>query len=123
MLQSGGMYSNFWGGIENNYYVRTEEYTDIIERKKMGCFPVPLINSAVLMDIRNKVIPGFNRFNETLPEDDIILFAANARRLNISMEICNDLEYGYIPAPLNDDHEITIDYEQMINLRVEIAST
>lgn len=122
MLLSGGMYSNFWGGIENYYYIRTEEYTEIVESKKKGCFPVPLINSAVLMDIRTWIRPSFERFDESIPEDDMILFAENARRLNITMEICNDLEYGYILAPLDDKSPLTIDYEQMINLRAEIAS-
>jgi len=122
MLLSGALYSNFWGGMENYYYVRTEEYKEILEYKKTGCFPVPLINSAVLMDIRRRDIVTFERFNETIPEDDMILFAENARRLNMTMEICNDLEYGYITAPLDDTSTLQRDYDQMGILRTEVAT-
>lgn len=122
MLMSGGLYSNFWGGMENYYYQRTEEYVEIVEFRKIGCFPVPLISAAVLMDLRFREIPGFDRFNVSIPEDDIILFAENAKRLNMTMEVCNDLEYGYILAPLDTTMTLQHDYEQMVNLRAEVAS-
>ncbi|CAG7838617.1 unnamed protein product [Allacma fusca] len=122
MLSSGGLYSNFWGGMQNYYYVRTDDYKEILDRKKSGCFTVPMVHSCYLMNLRKKVVATFERVNETIPEDDIILFATNAKSKNLTMEVCNDHQYGFILAPLDDKQDLRQDYAQMMNLRVEIAS-
>lgn len=114
-------FSNFWGGLDGYYYTRTEEYKEILEFKKTGCFPVPLIHTAVLIDIRNKNQAGYSRLNDSIPEDDIILLAMNAQAKDIPMEICNDLEYGYILSPLDDEIHINSDIPRLQNLRVEMA--
>jgi collagen beta-1,O-galactosyltransferase len=114
--------SNFWGGMQDYYYIRTEEYKEILEQKKEGCFPVPLIHSCVLMNVKKNIIPNYNRPNESVPEDDIIIFAVNAQDNNITMEICNDLEYGYVVSPLEDETHLYQDINRLHNLRVEIAS-
>lgn len=39
MLQSESLYSNFWGGMSPKYYyVRTEEYKEIVKHEKTGEF-------------------------------------------------------------------------------------
>jgi len=126
MLISGDLYSNFWGGMTDFYYKRTESYKKILHRKTIGCFQVPMIHSCVLMDLRHKSLPGFKEpvtSNASLPvpEDDIIRFAINARDLGIPMEICNDLEYGAILTPLEDEMDLSRDDEQLHNLRAEVA--
>jgi len=123
MLLSGSMYSNFWGGMDGYYYLRTDEYQEILDMKKLGCFPVPLVHSAVLVSLKKRKTPTFHRFNDSIPEDDIILFAMNAKKNGIQMEICNDIEYGYILSPLQEDSELSQDLEQLVNLRVEIAGS
>ena len=53
MLPSTGLYSNFWGGMTNTYYyLRTEEYRQILDRKVVGVHPVPMVHSALLIHLR-----------------------------------------------------------------------
>lgn len=90
MLLSDGLYSNFWGGMTDTfYYRRTDEYIDILNMKKTGCFSVPMVHSSVLIDL-NMVgsdmltydpdkIPDYNG-----PVDDIISFAVSAAKAGIN---------------------------------------
>lgn len=84
MLRSDGLYSNFWCGMtEEYYYTRTEDYEPILNRKRSGCFAVPMVHSAVLINLRAsqsdslsfspKKVEGYSG-----PHDDIITFALSA---------------------------------------------
>ena len=122
MLSSGGMYSNYWGGMqEDYYYFRTDDYKEILDRKKTGCFQVPMIHSCYLMNLNKKILPTFDKVHDKVPDDDIILFATNAKSKNITMEVCNDHQYGFILAPLDETNELRQDFAQLVNLRVEIG--
>ena len=84
MLRSGGLYSNFWCGMTPDfYYLRTEEYSQILAKKKKGCFSVPMVHSAVLIDLRNVLSDDLtynpkNLDGHEIPHDDIITFARSA---------------------------------------------
>ena len=53
MLNSLGRYSNYWGGMSDQYwYVRTDEYMDILDRKIKGCYSVPMVHSCVLVNLK-----------------------------------------------------------------------
>lgn len=128
MLASDGMYSNFWGGMtEEYYYKRTEEYQPIYYREETGCFNVPMIHSSVLVDLRkalsNKLtfVPSKIE-NYSGPHDDIITFAVGANKSDVSLIVCNDVMYGFIMMPLDQNDQLTADYEQLVNLKVEILS-
>jgi collagen beta-1,O-galactosyltransferase len=115
-------FSNFWGEMKDYYYVRSEDYKDILDWKKTGCFQVPLIHSATLMNVRKHNLPNFQAVNETIPEDDIIRFAISAQSKGIQMEVCNDIEYGFILSPLEDEEPtLYSDNLRLNNLRVEIG--
>ena len=84
LLTSIGLYANFWAGMtETFYYRRTDEYKQILNRKKVGCFEVPMVHTAVLVNLQHEEsdlltynpdnIPGYPG-----PEDDIIVFATSA---------------------------------------------
>lgn len=70
---------------EKFYYKRTDDYKPIQSREKVGCFPVPMVHTAVLINMKTlasdsltydpKKIPGYDG-----PQDDIIAFAVNAKR-------------------------------------------
>ena len=68
------------------YYKRVPEYFDIVERKTIGCFEVPMVHTVLLVDLRYKISQelaytapeGYNK-----PEDDIILFAFSALKAGI----------------------------------------
>lgn len=85
LLKSDGMYSNFWAGMtEDYYYERTDEYEPILHRKKIGCFSVPMVHSAILIDLRRKISDFLTYDSKNLgsydgPRDDIITFALGAK--------------------------------------------
>lgn len=108
--------------MKDYYYIRSDDYQDLIHWKKTGCFQVPLIHSAVLMNIKKKDIPEFRPLNDTIPEDDVIQFATSAESKGISMEICNDMEYGFILSPVEDESGYNTDNLRLQNLRTEISS-
>ena len=84
LLKSDGLYSNFWAGMTDDfYYLRTEKYEPILFREVKGCFNVPMIHSAVLIDLRKHTSDNLtydpknlNQYNG--PIDDIITFAVSA---------------------------------------------
>lgn len=84
LLKSEGMYSNFWAGMTDDYYYkRTEEYEKILFRKNVSCFSVPMVHSAVLIDLRKKdsdplTYDSNNLNNYNGPRDDIITFSLGA---------------------------------------------
>lgn len=69
---------------ENFYYKRTDDYKPILQMKNKGCFPVPMIHTAVLINLNTKTsdfltyVPGKVKDYDG-PEDDIIAFAVNAK--------------------------------------------
>lgn len=66
------------------YYKRTEEYKPIVHYEKIGCFNVPMVHTAVLISLRhqksdNLTYDPLNFKNYSGPQDDIIVFALNAK--------------------------------------------
>ena len=86
LLRSDGMYSNFWAGMTaEHYYLRTELYEPILFREKIDCHNVPMIHSAVLIDLRRRYSDYLTYKAEKLtgydgPVDDIITFAIGANK-------------------------------------------
>lgn len=126
MLESLGAYSNYWCGMTNEgYYKRTKEYMPILEREKIGCFEVPMVHSAVLINLRQKqslrlTYDLAKLANYTGPIDDIIIFAHSAKSACVPMNILNKETYGYILAPLESENTLKDDIDQLINLRLEV---
>jgi len=86
LLRSDGMYSNFWAGMTSeHYYLRTKLYEPILFREKTGCHNVPMIHSAILIDLRRRYSDRLTYKAEKLtdydgPVDDIITFAIGANK-------------------------------------------
>lgn len=84
MLRSDGLYSNFWCGMTADfYYTRTEDYEPILNRKRTGCFRVPMVHSSVLVNLQTHKSDKLTFVPEKLvgyngPHDDIITFALAA---------------------------------------------
>lgn len=93
LLRSDGMYSNFWAGMTAEYYyVRTDLYEPILFREKTGCHNVPMVHSAVLIDLRRYDSDRLTYKAEKLiayngPEDDIITFAVGANKSGKYLEL------------------------------------
>lgn len=86
LLKSDGMYSNFWAGMTTeHYYMRTDRYEPILYREDPACYDVPMIHSAVLIDLRRYDSDHLTYKAEKLisydgPVDDIITFAVGANK-------------------------------------------
>lgn len=73
---------------ENYYYKRTDEYKDILDRKDIGCFEVPMIHSVVLINLRRRTADELTYNPSKInsydgPIDDIIAFAVSANKSSI----------------------------------------
>ncbi|CAK1554570.1 unnamed protein product [Leptosia nina] len=125
MLISDGVYSNFWCGMDEFYYYkRTEEYRPILKRKEVGCFDVPMVHTAVLINLNFKDSDMLTYVPDNVkhyqgPEDDIIAFAVGAKTSGINMYICNDHIYGFIPVPL-ENGDSDDDAEDILNVKMEV---
>ena len=117
LLSSIGLYSNFWAGMsETFYYERTEEYKKILQRKKVGCHQVPMVHTAVLVDLRQEESDLLTFLPENIeeypgPSDDIIVFALSATLRSLPLHVCNDRYYGTLTLPLEDGQDLQHDKE------------
>lgn len=137
MLLSDGLYSNFWCGMTPDYYYqRTDEYKKIYSYEKRGHFSVPMVHSAVLINLNDKR-SDLLTFNKTIlnerfslneiemnliPIDDIILFALAANYSQIPLTIINEYLYGFVTVPLDADDALDREQTQMVNIRVMILN-
>lgn len=137
MLLSDGLYSNFWAGMTPEYYYqRTDEYKKIYSYERYGPFDVPMVHSAIFINLNdkrsdtltfNKTILG-ERFSlceqdlALIPIDDIIIFALSANYSKISSKISNEYLYGFITVPLDAEEEQEKDFKQLINLKIMILN-
>lgn len=128
MITSLGKYSNFWGGMSDEYwYVRTEQYMNILDRKDKGCFNEPMVHSCVLVNL--KVVETDRlTFNpdkvpdHNLPLDDIIAFAMSAKDASLDMTVCNEAVYGYMTPPVVDKERDDLDMLRLTSLKLEIIA-
>ncbi|XP_012220536.2 glycosyltransferase 25 family member isoform X2 [Linepithema humile] len=128
LLRSDGMYSNFWAGMTaEHYYLRTDLYEPILYREKIGCHNVPMVHSAVLIDLRRYDSDRLSYKSEKLiaydgPVDDIITFAVGANKSGVPLHVCNDEAYGFVMVPLENKETIAEDMQRLTNTKAEILA-
>ncbi|KAL0101480.1 hypothetical protein PUN28_018958 [Cardiocondyla obscurior] len=128
LLKSDGMYSNFWAAMTPEYYyLRTDLYEPILFREEIGCHNVPMVHSAVLIDLRTHSSDRLTYKTEKLtdydgPVDDIITFAIGANKSDVPLFICNDHVYGFVMVPLENDETIIEDMQRLTNTKVEMLA-
>uniref|UniRef100_A0A3P8S8S9 Collagen beta(1-O)galactosyltransferase 2b n=1 Tax=Amphiprion percula TaxID=161767 RepID=A0A3P8S8S9_AMPPE len=120
MLESRSLYSNFWCGITpQGYYKRTPDYQPIREWKRLGCFPVPMVHSTFLVDLRREssrdltFYPPHSDYSWAF--DDIMVFAFSA----VQMYVCNREHYGFLPVPLKAQQNVEDERESFIHTITE----
>ncbi|XP_062337403.1 procollagen galactosyltransferase 2 [Osmerus eperlanus] len=124
MLESRVLYSNFWCGMTpQGYYKRTPEYIPIRKWKRQGCFPVPMVHSTYLLDLRRSASRSL-AFHPphplyTYPLDDIMAFAFSARQADVQMYLCNREHYGYLPLPLKQHQSLEEEVESFTHTLTE----
>uniref|UniRef100_H3D6P7 Cerebral endothelial cell adhesion molecule n=1 Tax=Tetraodon nigroviridis TaxID=99883 RepID=H3D6P7_TETNG len=124
MLHSQGAYSNFWCGITpQGYYRRTAEYFPTRHRHRLGCFPVPMVHSTLLLDLRKEGMRNLAFFpphaDYSWPYDDIIVFAFSCRSEGIQMYLCNKERYGYLNVPAKPHHTLEDDRLNFVHIHLE----
>ncbi|XP_077308782.1 procollagen galactosyltransferase 2 [Lithobates pipiens] len=124
MMESRSLYSNFWCGMTpQGYYRRTPEYALLREWRKTGCYPVPMIHSTMLIDLRKEASRNLQFYpphpDFTWSFDDIIIFAFSCRQAGIQMYICNKEHYGYLPVPLKPYQTLEDDIESFAHVLTE----
>lgn len=115
------------------YYKRTDNYKKIRNYEMVGEFEVPMVHSAVLIDLK-RVSSDLLTFNKTKlnsyhdrksydgPIDDIIIFAISTNFSQTEMVISNTHAYGFILVPLDHDEPLSKDAQQLINTKVSIVN-
>lgn len=137
MVVSDGLYSNFWCGMTDEfYYQRTDEYMDIYNFDKRGEYAVPMVHSAILINMNDKRADQLT-FNRTIladkysiseeqrnkiPLDDIIIFSLSANYSGIPLVVVNYELYGFILAPLDQDDNLEKDVMQLVNTKIMIIN-
>ncbi|KAH9500757.1 Procollagen galactosyltransferase 1 [Bulinus truncatus] len=126
MLNSSmpGFYSNFWGGMsKKGYYERTNFYIPIVEREIKGTFAVPMVHSALLIDLNHHLSPhlSYSKLadNYTGPKDDIIIFAHNVQALGETMHVMNTEYFGKVMLPLDKRYNLADESEQFDYVKLE----
>ncbi|KRZ16371.1 Procollagen galactosyltransferase 1, partial [Trichinella zimbabwensis] len=126
MLTSIGAYSNFWASTtDRGYYKRTDDYDRLLTRQLIGCFAVPMVNSAVLIDLRwqasDKLALEPDRLLEPYhgPVDDMLLLAASVRQAGLRMHVSNRHQYGVLLPPLDVDSSLSDDLDNLQFLLLE----
>uniref|UniRef100_A0A8D3BDI8 Cerebral endothelial cell adhesion molecule n=2 Tax=Scophthalmus maximus TaxID=52904 RepID=A0A8D3BDI8_SCOMX len=124
MLDSQGAYSNYWCGITpQGYYRRTAEYFPTRHRHRLGCFPVPMVHSTVLLDLRKEGMKKLAFFppreDYSWPYDDIIVFAFSCRAAEIQMYLCNKERYGFLNVPSSPHHTLEDDRLNFVHVHLE----
>ena len=66
------------------YYKRSPEYIPTVHRKRVGCFKMPVVHSAVLIDLKmegtNNLLYWPQPDGFTGPVDDVVQFAFSAKK-------------------------------------------
>lgn len=121
------------------YYQRTPEYKEIYEFKKVGEFNVPMIHSAVLINLRDSETDKltFNRTKlrsliqsqgdeflaeEFIPQDDIIVLALSANYSKLPLIVSNARVFGFNLVPLSDGDGADKDLYQLVNIKLLVIS-
>ena len=128
MLNSLGRYSNYWGGMSDQYwYVRTDEYMDILDRKIKGCYSVPMVHSCVLVNLKIAeteqltFVPDKLQHSD-LPLDDIITFAVSVKYAGLELTVCNEDIYGFMTPPVVEKERIYLDKLRLTSLKLEVLT-
>nr|XP_033817853.1 inactive glycosyltransferase 25 family member 3 [Geotrypetes seraphini] len=121
MLDSQTYYSNFWCGITpQGYYRRTTEYFPTKNRQRKGCFPVPMVHSAFLIDLRKSDSKKLEFYpphpSYSWPFDDIIIFAYSCLAAEVQVYLCNQQQFGYINIPAQPHHGLEEDRLNFLHL-------
>ncbi|KAI5091263.1 procollagen galactosyltransferase 1 precursor [Silurus meridionalis] len=125
MMESRAAYSNFWCGMTSQgYYRRTPDYMPIRRGDRRDCFPVPMVHSTFLIDLRKQASTALAFWpphpDYTWSFDDVIVFAFSARMADVQMHLCNHETYGHLPIPLHTRYSLRDEAENFLHTLLEV---
>uniref|UniRef100_A0A8C4NGT3 Glycosyl transferase family 25 domain-containing protein n=1 Tax=Eptatretus burgeri TaxID=7764 RepID=A0A8C4NGT3_EPTBU len=117
------LYFHHWNGMQG-YFKRSIRYLPIREREHQGCFPVPMVHSTMLIDLRRKATNWINFYpphdGYRKPFDDIIIFASSCQHAGVQMYVCNQEHFGHIIVPWKSHRTMQDDVDIFIHAHLEI---
>uniref|UniRef100_A0A8C5QNY9 Procollagen-lysine,2-oxoglutarate 5-dioxygenase 1 n=1 Tax=Leptobrachium leishanense TaxID=445787 RepID=A0A8C5QNY9_9ANUR len=91
-------WSNFWGALNTDgYYARSEDYIDIVQRRRIGVWNVPYISDVYL--VKGSVLRTKLRQEDVYRSGDLdpdMAFCDNARKQGVFMFVTNRQNFGHI---------------------------
>ncbi|XP_068199821.1 procollagen-lysine,2-oxoglutarate 5-dioxygenase 2 isoform X2 [Antennarius striatus] len=97
------LWSNFWGALSlDGYYARSEDYVDIVQRKRVGVWNIPYMAHVYLVKgsaLRNELKEKNHFVLEKLDPD--MAFCRNAREMGVFMYITNRHDFGRLISTAN----------------------
>lgn len=109
LIKNGEIFSNFWGDIaENNFYKRSDDYLDIVNKEKKGCWNVAYVSACFLMKKDNFKKEYFTENIEMGDGWDMAL-CYNLRKNNIFMWVVNYEEFGVLKDFKGEETELNIE--------------
>uniref|UniRef100_A0A1I7VBP6 procollagen-lysine 5-dioxygenase n=3 Tax=Loa loa TaxID=7209 RepID=A0A1I7VBP6_LOALO len=92
----GKLFSNFWGALDSNgYYLRSEDYIEIVDGKRTGIWNVPYISKAILIS-KEKIKVLENSYTYNVMVDADMSFCEYAREMGYFMYVDNQHYYGFL---------------------------
>ncbi|XP_032818072.1 procollagen-lysine,2-oxoglutarate 5-dioxygenase 2-like isoform X1 [Petromyzon marinus] len=103
LTRAGKLWSNFWGALSpDGFYARSEDYVDIVQRKRTGVWNVPYLASAYL--VQGTLLRGEMRKPDVFVRDNTdpdMVFCRRARDLGVFMYLTNHHEFGRLISTEN----------------------
>lgn len=100
LSRHGKLWSNFWGALSpNEYYARSEDYVELVQRKRVGVWNVPYISQAYVIrgETLRTELPQKEVFSSSDTDPDMA-FCKSVRDKGIFLHLSNQHEFGRLLA-------------------------
>ncbi|KAK2497485.1 hypothetical protein MC885_001237, partial [Smutsia gigantea] len=100
LSRHGKLWSNFWGALSpDEYYARSEDYVELVQRKRMGVWNVPYISQAYVIrgETLRTDLPQREVFSGSDSDPDMA-FCKSLRDKGIFLHLSNRHEFGRLLA-------------------------
>ncbi|XP_063502378.1 multifunctional procollagen lysine hydroxylase and glycosyltransferase LH3 isoform X4 [Symphalangus syndactylus] len=107
LSRHGKLWSNFWGALSpDEYYARSEDYVELVQRKRVGVWNVPYISQAYVIrgDTLRTEVPQKDVFSGSDTDPDMA-FCKSFRDKGIFLHLSNQHEFGRLLATSRYDTE------------------
>uniref|UniRef100_UPI00358F0521 multifunctional procollagen lysine hydroxylase and glycosyltransferase LH3-like n=1 Tax=Myxine glutinosa TaxID=7769 RepID=UPI00358F0521 len=101
--RAGKLWSNFWGALSpQGYYARSEDYVDLVTRKRVGVWNVPYISNVYLIhgETLRTELHGLNLYTSDHQDPDMS-FCKNLREKGVFMHMTNRHDFGRLISTSN----------------------